>query len=77
MCGWALIALAYVERKSNPNNDRQALDTRDKQAYDTAYKIFCFTCRQHGAPNIRWFFSVFGDEFFDQIVGLVVVDVSL
>jgi hypothetical protein len=77
MCGWAMVALAFIERKSNPNNDKQYLEARDLQIYDVVYKILCYTCRQYGTPNIRWFLGVFGEEFFDQIVGLLVVDVSI
>lgn len=77
MCGWAMIALAFIERSSNPNNDKKIIDARDMQVYDLVYKIFCYSCRQHGSQNIRWFISVYGDEFFDQIVGLLAVDVKL
>lgn len=78
MCGWAFIALAFIELKINkiPSIDKEYLEPRDLQTFDVVYKILCYSCRQNGSPNIRWFLSVFGDEFFDQIVGLVVIDVS-
>jgi hypothetical protein len=75
ICGWALIALAYIERKSNPNDNKKILEMRDLQVYDVVHKIFLYVCRQHGTPNIRYFLHIFGEDFFDQIVGLLTVDV--
>lgn len=76
MCGWAMIALAYIEFKNNPENNRQYVEVRDQQVYDLVYKILCYTCRQHGASDIRSFLGFFGDEFFDQIVGVLFVNVN-
>ncbi|KAI6184566.1 Non-specific serine/threonine protein kinase [Aphelenchoides bicaudatus] len=57
-----------------PTHEKQTMDLREMQSYEILYKILCYTCLQHGSPHIRWFFSVFGDEFFDQITGLILFD---